>query len=347
MLNGAFEIIGGVQGLHLHPFHLAASQSADALGYIMVEYRQEEGAPGRGTWYDLFHFRGPVIVECARFSQDLRFVVQHEAALRAFETLRSRPSTKVSLYHADPRSLESLRSTCYYTPCLQLQRKALTEKQLQAQLRLTTCRNGIIECSSFGPEKPVIYLAEIRSEADLMSFRPPLKTGRLLLYDIDQNGERLRHTVCPEPDEPPRADSNAAAGETPGDEHSANPSESPPTKNSESSELVRASERLVRSFRQKLVDSVGRRSETLLARAEEEIRFLTPGFDASRLTDETAVFVPELFEKLVRGAPYFRRHGLREAAALLLADHYAKQYDLLERHGAANAVEHVYYRLKQ
>ena len=342
MLSGALEIIGQVPGRHLHPFHLAASQEPDARGYVMVEYHHEAGEAGGAAWYDLFHFRGPVIEECARFSRDLRFVVPHEAALRTFETLRGRASTIVSLFQADPRLLESLRSICYFSPSLQLQRKALTERQLQTQLLLSRCRNGIVECSLFGADRPVMHLAEIRSEADLASFRAPLKAGRLLLYDIDRNGELLRQ----------RMEGGAVNGlcgqsgteEAPtADLQKRRPAKKPPA----ASELVRASERLFRSFRQTLIDTVGRRSDELLARAEGEIRVLTPGFDVSQLTDETALFIPELFEKLVRGAPFFRRQGLREAAALLLADHYAKQHDLLERHGAADAVEHVYYRLKQ
>ena len=354
MINGAVEIIGGVQGQHLHPLLLAQSQGSDAAGFIMVAYSQQFSSCGNDfikRFYDLFFFRGTAIVECARINHNLRFVVQCGEALRTFESLRAHPATRVHLYEAEDRSLEVLRSTCCFEPCLKLQMKALTEDQVRAQLLLSRCKNGIIECNELEQERPRIHLAEIGSEKELSDYVAPFNSGRLLLYDIDENREVLRHRApliqaCGES----ALGAGGAAPEPEGEEraHKKSGQAQRALRNpAEASELVRAVDRLFRLFRQKLYDVFGEKSEALLCHAEKEVRFLAPEFDACRLTDDTALLVFELVEKIIGEAPFLRRPTLRRAGAQLFADLYAKHHELLDRYHAADAVEQAYYRLKQ
>jgi len=46
-------------------------------------------------------------------------------------------------------------------------------------------------------------------------------------------------------------------------------------------------------------------------------------------------------------APYFKRGRLRESAGVLISDLYDRYYDLLERNGALEEVEKVYYSIKK
>jgi hypothetical protein len=100
-------------------------------------------------------------------------------------------------------------------------------------------------------------------------------------------------------------------------------------------------------FRQRAFESLGPRADALLARAEKGVRFLAPEFDSARLGEGTAILVLDLVDQGIAAAPFWRRAALRKSAETLLADFYAKQYDLLERRDVLGAVEQAYYRLKR
>jgi hypothetical protein len=105
-------------------------------------------------------------------------------------------------------------------------------------------------------------------------------------------------------------------------------------------------ERLIRSFRQQVVDLCAQRAESIFAIAEKKARVLNPDFDQRSLTDDTAIIVLELIEEMVKQAPLLKRSKLRETASELVSDLYNKQYELLEEHKAVDAIEQCYYRLK-
>jgi hypothetical protein len=110
--------------------------------------------------------------------------------------------------------------------------------------------------------------------------------------------------------------------------------------------FTRTLERLVRSFRQQVVDLCPQRAESLFAQAEKKALMLNPDFSIRSLNDETARVVLDLIEEIVRIAPLLKRSKLRDIAAELVSDLYNKQYDLLEQHAIIDAVEQCYYRLK-
>jgi hypothetical protein len=113
-----------------------------------------------------------------------------------------------------------------------------------------------------------------------------------------------------------------------------------------SSAYVRIFERLFRSFRMHMFESIGDRSGEAIIRAEKKICLLAPEYDREALTDETAPLIVDVVEQIVRNASVFRRPKLRRAAIVLIADLYNKQYQILEERSAIDRVEQVYYRLK-
>lgn len=350
MINGAVEILGGVPGRHLHPLHLAASQACETAAFIVASYAHEPGLHGAASrFYDLFFLRGAAITEAARIHRHIRFILPTDEAVRTFEERRGEASTALSLYAAEERPLEILRATCAREPCLKLQMRGLSEEQLAAQVVMSRCRNGIIECSEFG-SRPAIYLREFRSEREFIRVVPPFRTGTLLLYDLEEDEAVARRRLpAPQPDDPraPKPEARRAddaAAETRGaEDRLRRRTRRPP----EPTEIVRLFERLFRAFRRALYDCAGSSAEAVLRRAEERVRAAAPEFDAASLTDETAVLVLDLLEHLVREAPLLKRSKLRASAALLVADLYAKQLELLERHRLTDAVERLYCALKR
>ena len=118
------------------------------------------------------------------------------------------------------------------------------------------------------------------------------------------------------------------------------------TKQTEPTIFTRTLERLLRSFRQQVVDLCAQRAESVFANAEKKVRMLTPEFDPRSFDDSNAVLVLDLIEEMVRQSPLLKRSKLREVAAELVSDLYNKQYELLEQNKAVDAVEQCYYRLK-
>jgi hypothetical protein len=104
---------------------------------------------------------------------------------------------------------------------------------------------------------------------------------------------------------------------------------------------------VIRSFRVKLFDQVGPEYDELMMEAERKVRFLEPEFDLENLTDQSAPAVLDLIQEIIRRAPFLKRSRLRKVAALLIADLYEKQYDLLDKARVLEKVEEAYYRLKR
>lgn len=194
MVNGATQLLGGVPGRNLDPVLLVKSQSASSTGFILITYDQQpvRTPPACGSFFDVYFFRGPVVFECARLNQDLRFAVSITTALRTFAEHREGNGTTVNLYAADEAIMRRFRSTFYFEPCLKVQIEALTKRQIALLLGSSRCRHGIVECNEFTGGQPRIHLVEIESPEQLAEFRPTLRHGRLLLYDIEKNREIIR-----------------------------------------------------------------------------------------------------------------------------------------------------------
>lgn len=193
MINGATQIIAGVPGKHLDPLLLAQSQSRDSVGFIMIAYQRQstEGLPAP-RFYDLLFFRGPEIFECARLNQDLRFQLHQQVAFQTFNNFGRDGDSRVFLFLATDELLHRFRSTFYYEPCLKVQVKALSKKQIITLLKSTGCQRGIIECNEFTQVAPSLELLEISSPDDIIQYQPKFKHGRILLYDTEKNKELVQ-----------------------------------------------------------------------------------------------------------------------------------------------------------
>lgn len=204
MINGAEEIISGVPGQNLDPTLLARSQAREGAGFIMISYShpRPEGQPGEPSlsgerkYYDILFLKGPVIYDCVRINQDLRFRLGGDNAIKTFRENRDRNDTRISLFSAPDDVIDRFRATFYYEPCLKVHIGALTNRQITALLRTSRCSRGIVECNEFVRPVPEIHLSDIFSFDQLQNYLPSLKRGRLLLYDIEKNKEIIKERFC-------------------------------------------------------------------------------------------------------------------------------------------------------
>ena len=194
MIDGATEIISGIQGKYLDPLLLAQSQTTSALSLIVVAYNTipRDGSTASSKFYDLFFLRGSAIVDCARLSQDLRFHQQLDQALATFKSSGARDTSRVYLFQPSQEAIERFRSTFYYEPSLKVQLESLSKKQMTKLLSTTRCSRGIIECDNFAQPVPDIRLLEIHSSEELLLYEPSSKRGQLIVYDIENNRQFVR-----------------------------------------------------------------------------------------------------------------------------------------------------------
>lgn len=159
---------------------------------IAYERQSTTETPAPLRFYDLLFFRGPEIFECARLNQDLRFQLHQEVAFRTFKNFAHENDTRVFLFLASDDLLHRFRTTFYYEPCLKVQVKALSKKQIITLLKSTGCQRGIIECNEFTQLAPTIELLTISSADDILQYQPRFKNGRILLYDTEKNKELVQ-----------------------------------------------------------------------------------------------------------------------------------------------------------
>ncbi len=194
MIDGATEIISGIQGKYLDPLLLAQSQATSSIGLIVVAYNLAtmDGTMSSSKFYDLLFLHGSSVVDCARISQDVRFRQQLDEALATFKSSGTDDGTRIYLYQPSEEEIERFRSTFYYEPSLKVQLESLSRKQMRKLLSTTRCKHGIVECSDFGQPVPNIRLQDIGSIDELVLFEPSSKQGQLILYDIDNNRQFVR-----------------------------------------------------------------------------------------------------------------------------------------------------------
>jgi hypothetical protein len=179
MLNGATQIIGGISGMHIDPLLLAQSQDGDAVGYIVVAHE----AP-RNT-FDVLFIHGPTIVECARMTPDSRFPVDVDTVRSTF--FEHRRTSKIFLFLCAAHEIERYMATLHAEPCLKVHVNAISRRQIRSLIKATGCRNGILERNIFQMQPPRIELVEIDPQGALPQFKTGLKSGRLLLYDLEKS----------------------------------------------------------------------------------------------------------------------------------------------------------------
>ena len=154
---------------------------------MMIAYLPQPQASSAipSRFYDLFFLRGSHIYECARMNSDLRSRLQLDTALKTFQRFGREDSTRVFLFAASTDTLVRFRSTFQHEPCLKVQVKGLSSKQIHNLLAGTRCERGIIECNEFINLVPSIDLRDIRAINDIAQYRPPFKRGRILIYDVE------------------------------------------------------------------------------------------------------------------------------------------------------------------
>jgi len=212
MIDGATEIISGIQGKYLDPLLLAQSQATSTIGLIVVAYNLAplDGTMSSSKFYDLLFLHGSSIVDCARISHDVRLRQELDQALTTFKSSRSDDGTRVYLFQPSEEAIERFRSTFYYEPALKVQLASLSRKQMRRLLSTTHCKRCIVECNDFDQPVPNIHLLDVHSVDELLTYEPHTKQGQLILYDIENNRQFFReqypsnlfgvgYTVSPRP----------------------------------------------------------------------------------------------------------------------------------------------------
>ncbi|MGA9116799.1 MAG: hypothetical protein WB626_08495 [Bacteroidota bacterium] len=373
MLAGARRIIGGVPALNLDPFLLAESQQPGPHGYILIAHREP-----RPLW-DLLILEGPRIMECARMTSDARSSVSPQRIGSRLQDHRR--SASVFLFEASFELLERFMTTLHTEPCLKVHTASLTPRQIREMVRATGCRRGILEHNSFGEDPPLIELHPLAPGDPLPRPSNGPGGGRLLLYDLEAaseggiaetpRGASHAPVALESPADPPvrttpedtRHDSSEGCGNQmeifdggirrssppppapPPGSPGAGPTESPTQREDPADPYLFAFRRLFRSFRREAFECLGGRCEEVMARAEQEVRLLEPGFNLLEPPPEAAPLLLSVMEGMVERAPLLKRGRLRQTARTLVADLYNKHYDLLERHNAVDRVEQSYVRL--
>lgn len=175
--------------MHIDPLLLAQSQDGDAVGYIVVAHE----AP-RNT-FDILFIHGPTIVECARMTPDSRFPVDVDTVKSTF--FEHRRTSKILLFLCAPHEIERFMATLHAEPCLKVHVNAISRRQIRSLIKATGCRNGILERNIFQMQPPRIELVEIDPQGALPQFKTGLKSGRLLLYDLEKTeGSRVKGPVA-------------------------------------------------------------------------------------------------------------------------------------------------------
>jgi hypothetical protein len=167
--------------VHIDPILLAQSQDGDAVGYILVAHE----VPRRT--FDLLFIHGPMVVECARMTPDSRFPIDVDTVRATF--LEHRHSSTVHLFLCTAHEIERFMLTLHSEPCLKVHVNAISRRQIRSLIKATGCRNGILERNIFQIQPPRVELVEIDPQGSLPQFKTGLKTGRLLLYDLEKTGE--------------------------------------------------------------------------------------------------------------------------------------------------------------
>lgn len=112
-------------------------------------------------------------------------------------------------------------------------------------------------------------------------------------------------------------------------------------------EYTRQFDRLCRCFKKAVIDCLGSKGRYVIARAEEEVRAVAGGFDSGAMDRDNAVRTLDFIRYTIEGAPLLKRGRLREAGGVLISDLYDRYYDLLQRNGALEEVEKIYYDIKK
>ena len=193
MLSGATQIIGDIPGKNLNPLLLAQSQWNDSSGYMIISYtrHREMTDEGASRFFDIFFLRGSHIYDCARMNADLRRQLHLDVALQTFNRLGRDECSRLFLFSAPQDDLERFRSTFFLEPSLKVHLRGMSRKQLHRLLSSTKCGKGLIECNDFVRPLPSIDLKLIAAPDDVAQYNPPLKHGRILIYDIDRHDEFL------------------------------------------------------------------------------------------------------------------------------------------------------------
>ena len=176
MIKGATQLIAGIPGRYLDPFHLAESQPADFCGYSVIAYNTD-----RRVW-DLLVLRGRAITESARIDGEERKAMEPKEVEERFNTAGLRDRSRIYLFEASAPLLDPFVRTLGRTPVLKVQVDPLSRSQLIRLIKSVPGDRFVAERFVLQPGLPMLEFLEIKSPEQQIHFELRFRKGFLMLY---------------------------------------------------------------------------------------------------------------------------------------------------------------------
>jgi len=179
MLSGSKQIIAGIPGSFLDPFHLAQSQPDHFSGYVVIAYETE-----RPVW-DVLTFQGRSITATARIDNTCRVPVEEGDIQERFSLKGMRDRARVFLFEGVLFQIDAFARTLHSPPVLKIQVDPLSRKQIIRLIRNAPGSRFIAERLIIQPPMPQMEFLEIKSPDQEIEFQMRFRHGVLLLYRQD------------------------------------------------------------------------------------------------------------------------------------------------------------------
>lgn len=179
MLSGSKQIIAGIPGSFLDPFHLAQSQPERFAGYVVIAYETE-----RPVW-DVLTFQGRSITATARIDNTCRVPVEEGDIQERFSLKGMRERARVFLFEGVLFQIDAFARTLHSPPVLKIQVDPLSRKQIIRLIRNAPGSRFIAERLIIQPPMPQMEFLEIKSPDQEIEFQMRFRHGLLLLYRQD------------------------------------------------------------------------------------------------------------------------------------------------------------------
>jgi hypothetical protein len=192
MIKGAVELITGVPGRFIDPFHLASSQVDSFLGYVLVAYSTQERV------WDLLFLQGRTVSEGARITEHAppadrqgdglleRRQVEPSDIESRFATSALRERSRLYLFEATALQVDPFIKTLRSVPALKVQVDPLSREQLVRLVRNLNAPRLIAERALLHGALPCFEFLEIKSPQQPVEFQMRFRKGMLLLYTPDE-----------------------------------------------------------------------------------------------------------------------------------------------------------------
>jgi hypothetical protein len=183
MLSTSKQIIAGIPGSYLDPFHLAQSQPERFAGYVVIAYETE-----RPVW-DVLILQGRTISATARIDDSARLPVEAGDVQERFTGKGMRERARVFLFEGHPFQLDAFTRTLNLTPVMKIQVDPLSRKQIIRLIRNVPGNRFVAERLITQVPMPQMEFLEIKSPDQEIEFEMRFRRGLLLLYRLDGGGK--------------------------------------------------------------------------------------------------------------------------------------------------------------